>query len=166
MENWWKPTFWFRPLSVAAVCPGCKQSGQSVELVSLEDIKWANREHQRLALERCNATNMFAPVGEGDGLGMLRRGPDESALLPLSSDLCTLSSVRSLDPERALEAPYAAILLSRESERKISPSTRELMRADVGVALLQKQISIRRERQELPPKGKRGGRRWTGSPSP
>lgn len=59
---------------------------------------------------------MPTPVGEGDGLGTLRRGPDESALLPLSSDLCTLSSIRSLDPERALDVPHP-VLLSRESER-------------------------------------------------
>lgn len=45
------------------------------------------------------------PVGDGDGLGMRARGPEESALLPLSSDLCTLSSIRSLDPERALTVP-------------------------------------------------------------
>lgn len=56
------------------------------------------------------------PVGEGDGLGMRTRGPEESARLPLSTDLCPLSSVRSLDPERALIVPYPD-LLSRERER-------------------------------------------------
>lgn len=55
-------------------------------------------------------------MGEGDGRGIRARGPDESALLPLSSDLCLLSSVRSLDPERALSVPYPD-RLSRDRER-------------------------------------------------
>lgn len=45
------------------------------------------------------------PVGDGDGLGIQARGPEESALLPLSSDLSALFSGRSLDPERARAAP-------------------------------------------------------------
>lgn len=53
-------------------------------------------------------------MGEGDGRGIRARGPEESALLPLSTD--SLSSVRSLDPERALTVPYPE-LLSRDRER-------------------------------------------------
>lgn len=55
-------------------------------------------------------------MGEGDGLGMRACGPEESALLPLSSDLWLLFSIRSLDPERALTVTYCG-LLSRERER-------------------------------------------------
>lgn len=75
-------------------------------------------------------------MGDGDGLGMRARGPEESALLPLSSDLWLLSPIRSLDPERALTVTDPG-LLSRDRERKISSSTRELARADAGVTRLQ-----------------------------
>lgn len=45
------------------------------------------------------------PVGEGEGRDARARGPDESALLPRSSDRCLLSSGLSLEPERALSVP-------------------------------------------------------------
>ena len=75
-------------------------------------------------------------MGDGDGLRMWVRGPEESALRPRSSDLRPLSSIRSLDPERALTTTRPT-LRSRERERRISPSPRELLRPErLGVNLL------------------------------
>ena len=40
-------------------------------------------------------------MGEGEGLGMWARGPEESALRTLSPECRTRSSARSRDPDRA-----------------------------------------------------------------
>lgn len=63
-------------------------------------------------------------MGEGEGLETYVRGPDESGLWP--SDLRPLSSVLSLDPERARTTTRPK-LRSRDSERLISPSPREAL---------------------------------------
>lgn len=78
------------------------------------------------------------PVGEGEGLETYVRGPDESGLWP--SDLRPLSSVLSLDPERARTTTRPK-LRSRDSERLISPSPREALRPErAGVNLLKTHI--------------------------
>lgn len=56
------------------------------------------------------------PVGDGEGLVMQFLDPEESALLTLSSDLLPLSSILSLDPERALP-PTRVKLRSLDKER-------------------------------------------------
>lgn len=75
-------------------------------------------------------SSQISPVGDGEGLVMQFRDPEESALLILSSDLRVLSSILSLDPERAL-TPTRVKLRSLDKDRWTSPSPLRPLRPDM-----------------------------------